>query len=282
MPNIDVSYADDARVARGRRNAGMVDRALGGIRGKRVLEIGCHLGDTTKVLAEEYDCSVVGLDLRETASWAELRKNPRITLLNHDITKPHELLAEDSFDVILSFYVWEHIRHPWSALQVCQKVLKPTGKKWLNANLYRSSIASHLYRTIHEPWPHLMNSPEELMTKYGMTKIDPAFWLNKLTYAQYLLYFRKLGFYIRREVFDKLHFDQDYYDAHEHRLGLYPKWDLETDFFSVVLEFDPNAPKAPIPDPLYLSTATSKSSPAPKRKKSWTRRLSDRVRRRAR
>jgi hypothetical protein len=34
-------------------------------------------------------------------------------------------------------------------------------------------------------------------------------------------------------------------------LDLYPNFDLMTDAFKVVLEFDPDAPKQPIPDPVF-------------------------------
>lgn len=220
------------------------------LRGKHVLEIGPHLGDLSVVLASEYGCDVVGIDPLTHPNWPEVQQHPRIRLIEGDIANPPPL-ENESFDLIISFVVWEHIRHPWSALQHCQRLLKPTGKKFLRANLYRSAIASHLYRQVKEPWPHLMFSPDEIRARFNRPDLGWAFWVNKLTYQQYLFYFRQLGFFITHEHFWQVHFDREYYDANEQTLGLYPEWDLKTDFFEVVLEFDPRQPKRPIPDPVY-------------------------------
>lgn len=244
-------YTDAARTDRARRHALIADKHLD-IRGKRVLEIGCHWGDTSRILADEFGCEVVGVDIRPEASWDELNQHPSITLLDHDITQPHSLLAENSFDCIVSFVVWEHILHPWKALNVCRDVLKPDGKKFLRANLYRSSMGSHLYRRIPEPWPHLLYSPDEIAKRLGVPALTSMFWINKLTYQQYLFYFRKLGFYITHESFDQSkHIEGEFFHQHRDRLDYYPEWDLKTEFFNVVLEFDKDHPKEPIPDPVY-------------------------------
>ena len=244
-------YDKEARDKRGRDYAAHLDKLLD-IRGKRILEIGPHLGDLSIVLARDYDCEIVGIDPLEHPNWGEVMEQyPSIRFIHGDMADPPADLEDNSFDLIISFVVWEHVRHPWSALSHCQRLLKPTGKKFMRANLYRSAIASHLYTKTKEPWPHLTYSPDEIKKRLKMPYLGWAFWVNKLTYQQYLFYFRQLGFYINHEVFWKVHFDQVYYDKYEQRLGLYPKWDLETDFFEVVLDFDPDAPKMPVADPVY-------------------------------
>lgn len=245
-----LSYAPEERLARARKQIELADKHVG-LRGQRVLEVGCYHGDISLLLAEEYDCEVVGLDIRTHANWDSLNSHPRISVLEASIIEPHDLLSENSFDRIISFVVWEHIRHPWSALKVCQRVLRPSGKKFLRANLYRSALASHLYRQIDEPWPQLLYSANEIKEKFGIEEISEYFWCNKLTYQQYLFYFRQLGFYISHESFDGIKFDNDFYEDNENILGLYPKWDLEKDFFNVALEFDLENPKKAIKDPIY-------------------------------
>ena len=123
MPIINIPYDDKTRAERGERYAALLERLIG-IRGKRVLEIGCHLGDTTKVMAEKYDCEVIGVDVSQHPNWPELSSHPKITLIQADISKGHADLEADSFDRIVSFVVWEHIRHPYSALKQCQLLLK--------------------------------------------------------------------------------------------------------------------------------------------------------------
>ena len=246
--------------AKGYDDAGRQKRAAGylehlskhfDLRGKRVLEIGPYMGDLSIALTSEFDCEVVGIDPLEHPVWGEVqRRHPRIRMVHGDIANPPDDLG-DNFDYIFSFVVWEHIRNPWSALQTCQRVLKPTGKKLLRANLYRSAIASHLYNEVDEPWPHLMYSPDEIVARFPKAHLGWAFWVNKLTYQQYLFYFRQLGMYVTHEHFWQTRFDPEYYSKNEHRLGLYPEWDLRTDFFEVILEFDRKHPKKPIPDPVY-------------------------------
>ena len=88
--------------------------ALADVRGTRLLDVGCHRADMAVILAEEYDCEVVGVDLGAEDNWDEVQANhPSITLLEADISKPHPRLHESSFDRIVSVSVWEHVHHPW-------------------------------------------------------------------------------------------------------------------------------------------------------------------------
>lgn len=243
-------YDLESRIKRNKQYAEHLN-SLFDLKGKRVLEVGPHLGDLSVILARDYGCEVVGIDPLAHDNWTEVQAEfPSIKFIQGDIASLPAEFEDNSFDVILSFVVWEHIRHPWSALAQCQRVLKPGGKKFLRANLYRSSIASHLYGRIKEPWPHLMRSPDEIRRHFKVS-LGWAFWVNKLTYQQYLFYFRQLGFYITHEKLTQAHFNREFYDANEQKMGLYPEWDLKTDFFEVVLEFDPASPKTPVPDPVY-------------------------------
>jgi SAM-dependent methyltransferase len=238
-------------LVRAQRHAEMMQR-VADVRGKRVLDVGCYRGELAQVLARDYDCEVVGLDLTPEDNWGEvMAEYPGITLFQADISKPHPDLHESSFDRIVSVSVWEHVHHPWSALSSCQRYLKPDGKKYLYSMLYRSAGASHLIHRIEERWPHLLFSTTEIKEKLGVARLGGSFWTNKLTYQQYLFYFRRLGFFITHESFNRDMWDQKTYDEYEEELKLYPEWDLMTDFFRVVLEFDPERPKEPVADPVY-------------------------------
>ena len=241
-------YTDEANVKRAEARAKMLDDMLD-MRGKRVLEIGTHVGALGYELASNYGCDVVGIDIQESKNW-EKCLHPRLDLFVHDISKPYPDWEDCSFDRIISFVVWEHIWHPFSALKQCQRILRSDGKKYLRANLYRSAISSHLYNKIPEPWINLLHSPEEIAAKHEID-LGWAFWVNKLTYQQYLFYFRELGMHVTYEKFYRDHFNETVFQNHKKKLDLYPQWDLKTDFFEVVLEFDPVHPKQSIPDPVY-------------------------------
>lgn len=248
-------FDEDERKVRATRTAIRIDKIVG-LRGQRVLEIGCGMGDLSFELVTNYDAEVVGIDVRDLQSeaWEKLN-HPLLVLRQCDISKGRTGLPENGFTRIISRAVWEHIRHPYTALDECRRILHPKGKKYLYANLYRSAMASHLYRHIDFPWPHLLFAPEVIASwfrrKSPEWSFDWSYWVNKLTYAQYLLYFKKLGFFVTYEALHKRKIDDELYGRFKDRLGLYPRFDLGLDFFEVVLEFDPESPKEPIPDPVY-------------------------------
>ncbi|GEP58616.1 class I SAM-dependent methyltransferase [Reyranella soli] len=243
-------YVPEDRSKRATRIADEIERLVG-VSGLRVLDVGCHRGEIATALADRYGCEVIGVDIEAQPNWDELNQHPRIKVVEGDIAQPLSSLANESFDRIISISAWEHIRHPWSALQQCQRYLRIDGKFYLFSMLYRSAGASHLLHRIEERWPHLLFPPEEIRERLNVPKLGYAFWCNKLTYQQYLFYFRKLGFHVTFERFNQDMFDHKTFRQYEQRLELYPMWDLKTDFFKVVLEFDSAHPKQPIADMVY-------------------------------
>ncbi|MBF0527843.1 MAG: methyltransferase domain-containing protein [Deltaproteobacteria bacterium] len=256
-----ISYSPTARAEFAENHSRLLDHLIN-IRGQRVLEIGCGFGDIARVLAEKYDCEVLTLDVIAKEDWPKIAAHPQISIFEHDIssTNLHPLLAENSFDRIISFGTWENIRHPWSALSQCQKFLKPTGKIYLSSTLYRSKNAHNLCDKIESSWPHLLYSHAELMKRLNIDRLPWYCFVNKLTYQHYLLYFRKLGFHITYEKLTENFFDKDFYEANEQILGLYPEWDLKTYHFQVILEFDRDHPKQPIEDAVYRLKASVKQN----------------------
>ena len=120
------------------------------------------------------------------------------------------------------------------------KNTKKGGKFFISANLYRSAIASHLYRHIYFPYPQLLFD-DSLVVEYALELgveqwwLDAFYYVNKLTYAQYKDYFSLLGLEIEDEKFTMRQLDYTFYKRFEDKLGLYPINDLCMDFFHVVL-----------------------------------------------
>ena len=251
--------------AEARRRAQQLDNRLGGIRGARVLEVGAGRGQLCGVLAEELDCDVTGIDVVEYETWDDARKGVR--LLRADVAGDVSELGR--FDFIYSYSVWEHIEHPYAALVNARELLVPGGRMFLQAQLYRGPKASHRYRQVFFPWPHLLFDDEVFEAFYRSIGRDPmrAAWVNKLTYAHYLMYFDLAGYEQQRVRVSDPIFDDDFYARFEEVLGAYPRWDLSRDviFATLVRPKQPAKPK-------------STARPAP----SFARRVARGVRRRVR
>jgi SAM-dependent methyltransferase len=219
----------------GARRAAMLDKKIG-IRSLRVLELGCGAGAMSRVLATDFDCAVTGVDIGDYAEWQEPLEGD-ISLLVHDITtQDNSRLGK--FDRVVSFAVFEHIVHPHAALKAIFDMLKPGGKAYIYANLYRGAKASHRYREVYFPWAHLLFEPEvwrDFYTKLQGEPLEPA-WVNKLTYDQYVNYARRAGFEILEHFPSPPFFDEAFYQRFEQRLSAYPKFDLMHDFIHMVLQ----------------------------------------------
>lgn len=208
------------------------------LQGLKVLEIGCGAGYTSYVLAEKYNCNVLGIDIVINDEWKSLKHN-QLKFMECDICK--NTIEDKDFDLIISYVAWEHIKNPFEALLQAKKLLKDNGKFYLYALLYRGAIASHLYRNIYFPWPHLLFAPEqvkEYALQLGVEQwwIDSFYDLNKLTYAEYKEYFRILGYKIIDEYLKFRPLDVEFYKRFEDKLKLYPIYDLTLDYFAVLLE----------------------------------------------
>lgn len=232
------------RTNHSRKRAHQIHKSVG-LKGKRVIEVGCGGGEFSRVLADEYKCKVIGIDIVEYPTWENLRSE-NVQFMICDLGKKESWkqflkIAGGPVDRIVSLVVWEHTEHPYTMLKSCYRLLKPKGLFYLRANLYRSAIASHRYREVYFPWPHLLFSEEVFEAFYRKILNDPstavrASWLNKLTYAQYLLYFKQIGFKLKKEWLKDRELDQEFYQRFEEKLSVYPLFDLTHDFFNVALE----------------------------------------------
>jgi len=212
---------------------------------KRVLEIGSGRGHICRRLADHYGCEVVGVDIKEYDQWESL-SGRNVDLRIHDVSADDNA-ALGTFDLILSFAVWEHVEHPYAALQGVKELLGPEGRAYIYANLYRGPKASHRYRDIFFPWPHLLFTDEVFEEFYLHTigRKKRAAWVNKLTAAHYSFYFDQLELVPEQLFFSKDAFDTEFYARFEDVLGRYPRFDLSHDFISAVLRHRDAAAIAP-------------------------------------
>ncbi|MBN9124143.1 MAG: hypothetical protein BGO99_06265 [Nitrosospira sp. 56-18] len=95
---------------------------------KRVLEVGCGPGSITKILAQEGQCRVTGLELDPEAI---KKATPYCdTVMQADLNSPEwpRLLdGMERFDVVVAADVLEHLYDPWVALKRMVSFISPDG-----------------------------------------------------------------------------------------------------------------------------------------------------------
>ncbi len=171
------------------------------LRDTTVLEIGCGRGYDVYVIAHDYGSVVHGIDVVEYASWAQFGGD-NVTFIFGDMAADNPF-EHNTFDRIISYTVWEHVVHPSRLLQETYNVLKPGGQALIRANLYAGPQASHRYREIFFPWPHLLFS-DDVISRLGRqerARSERASWVNRLSWGHYERYIAEIGFNLRHLSF---------------------------------------------------------------------------------
>ncbi len=230
------SYTPEALAASARRRVGWV-HGMVDLAGKRTLEIGCGNGFEVWSLAHNLDCEAHGVDVAEYAPWSQLA-GPRVRFECADLAdRDRSPYPPASFDRILSFTVWEHVTHPFALLRAVHHLLKPGGVAWIRANLHAGPQASHRYRDIHFPWPHLLFSDDVVRAWDVAHGRDPIglTWVNRLSWLHYEYYADRLGLEVAHRGFTEAAIDEPFYQRFEDVLGRYPRADLRRDYVLLVL-----------------------------------------------
>lgn len=96
--------------------------------GKRVLEIGCGPGSITKILAEQGQCEVTGLE-RDPEAIERVKPYCR-QVLQADLEAsdwPERLRGLEKFDVVVAADVLEHLYDPWATLSRMKEFINADG-----------------------------------------------------------------------------------------------------------------------------------------------------------
>jgi SAM-dependent methyltransferase len=229
-PSYEAEALADAAQRRVRWVHDMVDLA-----GKRTLEIGCGNGFEVWSLGHNLDCDAFGVDVSQHQPWDQLAGD-RVHFECADLGVENPF-PNDHFDRVLAFTVWEHVTHPHAMLKATWDLLKPGGLAWIRTNLQAGPQASHRYRDIHFPWPHLLFTDQvvrEWDVANGREPIGHA-WVNRLSWLHYEYYADRLGFEVALRSYTETPIDEDFYRRFEDVLGRYPRTDLRRDYLLMVL-----------------------------------------------
>lgn len=147
-------------------------------RGKRVLEVGCGQGAFSYALASLGAEAVVGLEYapyyggEESPRVAKLREDwagtgevagaffgqpevaERVSFQLGDVRAPGPELARESFDLVLSWEVLEHLSDPPAAFRALAGLLVPGGLAFHEYNPFFSRAGGHSACTLDMDWGH--------------------------------------------------------------------------------------------------------------------------------
>ena len=94
---------------------------------KRILDVGCATGYMAKVLAEQFGCSITGIELDGEAASSAQRFCQRVIVGDVESLDCEQTFDGDSFDVVICADVLEHLRDPGATLARLRKLLAPSG-----------------------------------------------------------------------------------------------------------------------------------------------------------
>ena len=94
---------------------------------KRILEVGCATGYMAKVLAEQFGCSITGVELDGEAASSARRFCQSVIVGDVESLDCEQTFGGDSFDVIICADVLEHLRDPAATLARLRKLRAPSG-----------------------------------------------------------------------------------------------------------------------------------------------------------
>ncbi len=175
--------------------------------GDRILEIGCGIGAVVSELVRQ-GCHVTGTDISRVAIEYGQSKYPGLDL---QVQAAEELaFADETFDVVLSFDLFEHIARIDRHVSEVHRVLKPQGhylfqtpNKLSNATFETLSHRSLKWRRYHPS----LHTPRQLRRRLARHGFEVSFVkvnsINEFTRAK-LKKFGPLGSLIARIDFEKL------------------------------------------------------------------------------
>ncbi|MFN8202107.1 MAG: class I SAM-dependent methyltransferase [Solirubrobacteraceae bacterium] len=100
-------------------------------------------------------------------------------------------LRGDTYDLIVSNGVFEHVMDLKGVLAAFRRLLRPNGRVAIVADgLWYSSIGGHIQG---EPWEHLWNSPEDIKEQHPDRWKAYCDYLNRMTIVDFLEAIRSVG-----------------------------------------------------------------------------------------
>lgn len=131
-----------------RSNVDLCKSRLNKFAAKSILDVGCGTGGATVLLAQAFDATVTGIDAyAPSIEIAKLRlecaQEPVGRCAFAEMSADRLLFPDESFDLVVSYQVMEHVRDPLSVLKEIHRVIAKEGIVHLTAPSYSSYYEPH-------------------------------------------------------------------------------------------------------------------------------------------
>lgn len=147
-----------------------------------LLEIGSNHGGATLAYLEQYaPKTITGVEVTAeqiaTSQRFFARRGIDSTRYQFKVAFAENLpFADESFDAVTAFDVWEHVHDIGKATQEAYRVLRKNGVALLVFPSFFHPTQHHLFEATHAPFVHWFFSPERIMRAYWeMLETDPEY-----------------------------------------------------------------------------------------------------------
>ncbi|MEK4360319.1 methyltransferase domain-containing protein [Paenibacillus sp. FSL M7-1455] len=119
--------------------------------GSKVLEFGCATGYMSKILVEEKNCTVIGIEIDEWAAEQARRYCSEVIVGDIENLDLLNLFPSEDFDYIVFADVLEHLKRPELVLEKCKYLIKSDGQVLASIpNIAHMSIVLNLINGVFE------------------------------------------------------------------------------------------------------------------------------------
>jgi SAM-dependent methyltransferase len=150
------------------------------VAGRRVLDFGCGFGHLSRLAAELGARQVIGIDVNARSIEKALSApNPKVRFqLEPDPSRIS--LPDESVDVVLAFWMLEHVMTIESIVPEWARILAPGGKVLILWSVWRHPYGHHLHTIVPLPWIHMLLGPAALSRiaarVYDRPDYQPRWW----------------------------------------------------------------------------------------------------------
>ncbi|MBQ2897510.1 MAG: class I SAM-dependent methyltransferase [Clostridia bacterium] len=189
---------------------------------KNVLDIGCGAAGKSLYYLSKGATSVIGVDVVEKYGVEAKQLQEKLNLEGFEFMctdAANMPFAENTFDTVIMNDAMEHVAQPEMVLKEVYRVLKPSGKLYINFPPYNHPFGAHLSDAIGIPWVHLLFNDKTLIDGYKELMKDNPDGKERVSFRigvndsgqEYFSYINKMSTKRFKSILKKTTFKCDYY-----------------------------------------------------------------------